>query len=196
MIYVIMSSDVQRNQGERIWISKAVIYIFSAASLSTIAGAALGALGSLVGLSARAWLAVGFGAVAIIIGLVELLGRQLQPLQRTRETPQSWLSLGSWRAAALHGGSLGLGATTRIGFWLWYVVPVGAFVSGEAIMGALIFGVYGGTRGASLVPLALSARRLGQASVGRRLLVRAGSVRRLCGAMLAIVGIALVVGVG
>jgi hypothetical protein len=33
--------------------------------------------------------------------------------------------------------------TTRIGYWLWYAVPVTCLLTGRSLLGALMYGVYG-----------------------------------------------------
>jgi hypothetical protein len=42
---------------------------------------------------------------------------------------------------------LGFGATSRIGFSLWYAVPVGALLLGSPVLGAAAYGAYGLVRG-------------------------------------------------
>src|SRR5207302_1566920 len=51
-----------------------------------------------------------------------------------------------WRTAAYNAATLGFGFTTRIGFWLFFVIPLGAFLTGSVWMGALVYGMYAATR--------------------------------------------------
>lgn len=46
-----------------------------------------------------------------------------------------------------NGATLGVGASTRIGFWLWYVVPFAALLFGNPLLGAMIYGTYATVRG-------------------------------------------------
>lgn len=79
--------------------------------------------------------------------------------QCDRETPQSWVNQGPYRWAILNGLALGSGITTRVGFWLWYMVPVAAFLSGDLILSTLVYGTYGLFRGASGWWLIVRVRR-------------------------------------
>jgi hypothetical protein len=38
---------------------------------------------------------------------------------------------------------------TRIGFLIWYAVPLAALLTGSVVLGALVFGFYGLVRGAA-----------------------------------------------
>ena len=75
-------------------------------------------------------------------------------LQFRRETGQNMLGWGPRCWAAANGSLLGIAVVSRIGFWLWYLVPVGCFVVGSPIHGALIWGTYGLVRG---ITISLSA---------------------------------------
>ena len=68
-------------------------------------------------------------------------------MQCNRETPQRWLDKGPLLWAIINGLALGCGVTTRIGFWLWYAVPLGAFLVGRPELGAVIYRAYGIIRG-------------------------------------------------
>jgi hypothetical protein len=63
-----------------------------------------------------------------------------------RETEQSLLGLGPFRWAIINGFLLGLGFTSRIGYWTFYLIPVGCLVTGSPAMAAVIWGTYGFTR--------------------------------------------------
>lgn len=104
------------------------------------AGTLLGIAGGLLPLHLR--LAVGsvLAVVAIVLGTLEFFGRRIDPPQFDCETPQLWVHKGPWRWASRNGLTLVLGATSRIGFLPWYVVLIGALLSGEPILGATIYG--------------------------------------------------------
>lgn len=126
--------------------------IFLAVALTTggLAGAALGSLGQLLGLPTRAVVGVvGLGGIAVIA-----VSRK-RPWQLDRETKLDWLLLQDWRTAAYNAASLSLGFATRIGFWAFFLVPVGAFISGDPRVGALVYATYAVTR--TLASFALAA---------------------------------------
>lgn len=89
------------------------------------------------------------GAVAIGVGLLALASRNFRPLQCDRETPKEWLLRGQTVWPLLNGAALGFGATSRLGFWLWYAIPVGGVLMAQPAVGAAIWATYGLTRTAS-----------------------------------------------
>lgn len=105
------------------------------------------------------------GLAAMVIGASELAGPVPLP-QCNRETPQPWMDHGPLRWAIRNGLTLGCGATTRLGFWLWYVIPTGALLSGDAGVGATLYAAYGTARGAGAL-LLLGLMRFGQGLLGR-----------------------------
>jgi hypothetical protein len=102
---------------------------------------------------------------------VSLLPR-LAPLQLRGEKSQALLGLGPRRWAAANGALLALGLVSRIGFWVWYVVPLSCFASGSIVAGAAIWGSYGLSRMgvASCAAYAMRADSAGTATIGERLL--------------------------
>ena len=117
-------------------------------------------------------------------------------LQCNRETPQEWVHSGALRWAARNGSALGCGAFTRIGFPLWYVVPAGAFLIGSPLLGGVLYGAYGGTRGLGAVVLALRTRVGNLNDVADALFRRNGLARRVAACQLMVVAVTTVVGVG
>jgi hypothetical protein len=101
---------------------------------------------------------------ATLLGLAAVGGRELvsrrlvPPPQLDRETAVGWLELGPYRWAVRNGAALGLGATSRLGYWLWYLVPVGAFAAGTPLLGAVVYGAYGLVRSLPALPLYLDMR--------------------------------------
>jgi len=83
---------------------------------------------------------------AIGIGLAGIAGRGHRPLQCDRETPKEWVQLGPVIWPVLNGATLGVGATSRIGFWLWYAIPAGCFLLASPVIGAGIWAAYGFVR--------------------------------------------------
>src|SRR5919197_1086479 len=102
--------------------------------LAALAGSAFPAVSrSLVSTTLAA-----FVVVAIVVGRA--------PWQWDHETPTSWLDYEDWRVAVWNGAALGAGFVTRIGFWLWWALPLFVFSVASPRVGILAGLVYGGTR--------------------------------------------------
>ena len=184
-----------RNQAGRSWISKAIVYSLSSAVAGLVTGAVLGAVGSLLPLDLR--LAIGsiLAVVAIAVGGLEFLGHRVQPPQFDCETPQRWVHRGPLRWAIRNGLTLGFGATSRIGFWLWYVVPLGAFLVGDSKFGAVIYGTYGLVRALGATVILLGMIRL-KTDISDWLIERYGEARVLAAGQLVFLGVATAIVVG
>ena len=163
------------------------------------AGAGLGLLGSLLGEQARASL-VSLAALGLLgIGLWHLYGTRPRMAQRDCETAQEWMDRGPIRWALANGGSLGTGFLSRIGFVVWYAVPVACVGFGDPAAGAVIFGLYGATRGFAvwLWFLALNVvPGLTQPALAERLFDWNAGARRLSAGMLVVLGALATVVVG
>lgn len=107
----------------------------------SIMGFGLGAVGASVGLQQRAAL----GIVVLAALGVGMLSRK-HPFQIDSETSQGLMTLGPRRWALINGLLLGMAVWSRIGFWLWWAIPLSAFISGSAAVGAAIWGGYGLSR--------------------------------------------------
>jgi hypothetical protein len=125
-------------------------YVIGGAGAGIAAGAILGLLGSAASDVVRAGAAVITAVVGIAVGAVELTGRRVPMIQHDRETPFYWKHTGAIGWALRQGAALGFGARTRLGFWLWYVIPVGALISASPLLGAAGYGLYGFTRTVSV----------------------------------------------
>lgn len=104
-------------------------------------GAAVGAMGAMFGSPVIDVLVIAGGLA--IVGFLLLSDR---PWQLDRETPGSWLEYHDWRTVAYNGLALGVGMVSRIGYWGWYVLPLGALALRDPIVGAVVFVVYACTR--------------------------------------------------
>ncbi len=184
-----------RNQAGRSWITKATVYALASAVAGLVTGAALGAVGGLVPLDIRLAMGSIFALAAIAVGSLELFGRHIQPLQLDCETPQRWVNKGALGWAIRNGLTLGFGATSRIGFWLWYVVPLGAFLIGSPVAGAAIYGAYGLVRALGAPVQLLSTMRL-QTDISDRLIEGYGTARVLTAGQLVFLGVATAIVVG
>lgn len=142
-----MHAGPNRTQAGSHWRVKAIIYSFAATIAAGGLGALLGVLGGYLSLEFRIAAATIAGLTAILIGGLELSGRSVSVLQLNRETPQQWVHSGPVKWAIRNGASLGLGFTSRLGFWFWYVVPLTALLIGQPLWGVVLYGLYGAVRG-------------------------------------------------
>lgn len=108
----------------------------------------------------------------MLLGAFELWGKRLRLLQRDKETPVLWTMQGPVRYAVKTGSVIGIGASTRIGFTAWYLLPVGVLVLGKASYGALVWGGYGLARSALSIAVRAQNARSDIREVGARLLGR------------------------
>lgn len=113
------------------------VLVSSAIGSAVLAGAAFGLLGAALEPASRALLA---GAAVAVIAVGAIL--RPVPWQLDRETDTAWLTYQDWRTAAYNGFALGLGFTTRIGFWLFYLVPLTAFVVADPLLAALGYAAF------------------------------------------------------
>ena len=113
------------------------VYVAFGFSAAALVGFCLGILGSTLGADARASIATVGAVGAIMVAMPELHGRKVKLVQLDRETPRDWLEGSPLGWAALNGTAIGIGAGTRLGVWLWYVVPLGALLSGDPVLGII-----------------------------------------------------------
>ncbi len=168
--------------------AKLTLYVLAGTASGLVAGAALGAIGGLLSPDTRAAIATVLALGAMGVGILELAGRRLRLIEVDRETPYVWLRQGPLSWAIRNGATIGLGARTRIGFWLWYVIPAGALVGGSPLLGALGYGLYGLTRtlgAGGLFVLGRSGR-----ATGLEILRQSNRARSIASAQLLVVGLA------
>jgi hypothetical protein len=153
MVYVITRPGVTGGRRSEQWQIRASAFIAAAAAAGTTAGAGLGILGGRV---PERWLdlvLVCLGLAAAILGFSALAKPSISPVQCDRETPIRWKLGGPLWWAIRNGWSIGVGATTRIGFWSWYVVPVMSFLAADPLLGIAIYGTYATVRASLVVPM-------------------------------------------
>ncbi len=148
------TSGVHRMRRRSSLSAKALVSVAAAVAAGALAGCAVALCGRLLSLEHRAQVIL---VLAVALVLSSLFRVRL--IQRDVETPQSLLSLGPLRWAASNGALLGLGVASRIGFWAWYVLPLGVFALAQPTRGAVLWGAYGLTRLAILAVVAISMRR-------------------------------------
>lgn len=139
-------SDVHQAKHKLGFGGKLLAYGLGGTVAGTVAGALLGFAGQFLPADLRAALATLAALTGIFIGIVELTGRRVPIPQADRETPFAWLDAGALFWSIRNGAALGFGARSRLGFWLWYVIPLGAFLSGSILIGAVGYGLYAATR--------------------------------------------------
>src|SRR4051794_29947450 len=100
------------------------------------------------------------------------------------------------RWAVLNGAALGFGATTRVGFWLWYAIAIGSFASGNPAIGAAAYGAYGLARGAGATAMIYVGRGRTLDELALALLGHAAAVRRLAAAQPAAFGLVVATAAG
>lgn len=176
--------------------SKLIVYVLAGTFAGMLAGAALGWMGSLLTSEFRSALAVAFSLVAIGLGLAELSGHRVALIQVDRETPYAWLRPGPLRWAMRNGAAIGFGAATRLGFWLWFVIPIGAMLSGNPLIGALGWGLYALVRTASVGGILLLVQRRQLDTKGSALLRQSERARGLVSAQLLAIGLTAMLIVG
>lgn len=125
-----------------------ILYVLAGTAAGAAAGTLLGVAGSILDEPAR--LAVGtlLGAALAVLG-VRAMVRGGAPPQLDRETPIRWVERGPIFWPLANGAALGLGAASRLGFWLWYSIPVGCFLVATPLLSGLIWASYGFARTAA-----------------------------------------------
>jgi len=185
-----------RNQAGSNWIVKASVFSLSTTLAGIVSGLVFSFVGSVVPIDIRLAFASLLSLVGIVIASLELGGRRLQLLQCNRETPQNWVHKGPIHWAIQNGLALGSGFANRLGFWLWYVIPAGAFFVGIPLYGAILYGVYGFVRGVMVWVLIYGpAKKYGE-EFGDRLIGYNRVARLITTGQLLLLGIVTAVVVG
>ncbi len=176
--------------------SKLAVYVFAGTAAAAIAGAALALAGSLLTVEARTVIASVAALAALFLGSAGLLQFRIPLIQVDRETRYGWLHGSPLSWALRNGAAIGFGAGTRLGVWLWYLIPIGAMVSGNVFIGVVGYGAYGLSRtgGAGLLLMLQSRHR--NIPVWLRVLRQSARARRFADAQLLLVGFAVLLVVG
>lgn len=158
----------RNKDGGASWRRAGAAYVLAAGAAGSAAGASLGSLGSAIGVGVVDRITLVLAAFGIAAGMTGVRPVRPPP-QLDRETPARWLAYGPTAWGMLNGASLGLGAFSRIGWWLWYAVPTGAFISRDAVVGAVVFGAYALTRASCAALFLLTSKATGRSvdSLGR-----------------------------
>jgi sulfite exporter TauE/SafE len=136
------------------WRVTVTAFLVGATAAAAVAGAALGALGSIV-LPARPGLAVLLVAIGVAIVLD---GLPIAVPGPRRQVDERWLDrYRGWVYGVGYGAQLGLGVTTIVSSAATYVAVLAAFLTASAPAGAVVLGCFGAMRG--LIPLATAGIR-------------------------------------
>ncbi len=146
-MYGIALSDGRRGHYNATPHLKALAYVLSPTGVGLVVGTLLGVAGSLMPLTLRTPAIMIASVAGTVLGASGLVGHPVPLVQIDRETPASWVDRGPYFWAVTMAGLLGWGASTRLGFWLWYVIPPASILCGSWTAGALIYGTYGLARG-------------------------------------------------
>lgn len=192
-----MNSAPFYNQANSNWTLKAFVFSLAGTLSAALTGLVLGLLGSTAPLQMRVAVASLLTLSGVVVGLLSLTLPRFTPLQCDRETPQKWLFRGPIVWALWNGASLGFGATSRLGFWVWYVVPIGSFLVGHPFIGALFYGMYGLVRCASVwARLVGPLRRVPSHEIDLWLLQRNEFAKKAAATYLIFLSLAIAVSVG
>ncbi|MDP9296414.1 MAG: hypothetical protein M3O88_06965 [Actinomycetota bacterium] len=123
---------------------------------ATLAAAAFGgALGLAGGLLRAPWGSAGpliVGGLAALYLLREVFGIPVPVLEARRQVPDWWRTFFSRNVTAfLYGSGVGIGFLTYLGHGTLLVVSAAAFASGRPLIGALLVGPFGLSRGLAIV---------------------------------------------
>jgi hypothetical protein len=152
-------------------------------------------VGNLLPLDLRLAAGSVLAVAAAAAGALELFGRRIHPPQFDCETPQRWVRKGPLRWAIQNGFTLGLGAMSRIGFLLWYVVPLGALLCGNPVLGAAIYGTYGLVRGVAAPSILVAMMRL-KGDISEWLVLHTEAARIPTAGQMVLTGVAVAIAVG
>jgi hypothetical protein len=131
------------------WRVTVIAFLVGATAAAAGAGAALGALGSVV-LPGHAPLAALLAAIGVAV-VLDAVPRAV-PGPR-RQVDERWLDrYRGWVYGAGYGAQLGVGVTTIVSSAATYVALLAAFLTATAPAGAIVLGCFGLVRG--LTPLA------------------------------------------
>lgn len=121
-------------------------------------GVVLGTVGSMMSLRTRVAFATLVALTSVVIGILEALGVRVRLPEPHGQTPRRWLDQGSFVGPAKNGIALGFGLATKVGFSMWYLIPIGALLTGSALGGGVVYGAYAFVRGLGVWGIMLAIR--------------------------------------
>jgi hypothetical protein len=154
-----IGSLVQEPLNTRCWFFTTSLYTLACISTSIILGTSLSGVGMIVHalmrvVDQRVQLSkeseyVLIGLVAISYALSDFGLFRLPRPRLMNAVPVTWRPYGG---ALAYGAALGLGITTQIHFGAFYILCIWCIFKGNLLYGAILMGLYGGTRSLVLFP--------------------------------------------
>lgn len=123
------------------FLKSATIFIVSASAAAFVVGGVVGAVGNTIPIDARQLAALALSIAGLVLLAVDVRWR-LPLVQSDRQTRKRWIDQGAASWAIKTGAELGVGATTRIAFPVWYAVPAVALLAGSPVAGAAVWAGY------------------------------------------------------
>jgi hypothetical protein len=149
--------------GIRRWMPLSTVYVSSAMLASSATGSLLGVSGAMVSQPTRDALLSMAAFALLALGILDLANHPVRLIQFDRGRPHPSANSSPLKWTIKNGSALGTGFSSRIGFWMWFLIPVSSYWTGDFAKGAFVFGVYGLCRSASVWLVAKAFhRRLGK----------------------------------
>lgn len=177
-------------------VSKALAFSLSTTITGVLVGVALGLVGKCIALETRIILATVAVVAGLVIGAIDLAIVHIPVVERNCETPRRWLRYGALRWAIVNGVALGLGFTSRVGYWIWYLIPVASLLFADVILGAAVYSAYALFRGMSVWITIWRWRRFSDVDDMRGPFPRFAMARRVMSAQLIVISLISVLVVG
>jgi len=165
--------------GRARWIRAVVLHVAGATLTAAVFGAALGAIGSLLGAPWGRAGAIGVAVVALVYAIGEHQRLSVAVPQLRRQVPDWWRTyFGPSFASFLYGAGLGVGFLTFLAHGTLVVVAAAAIAIGDPAWGAVVLGSFGLARGAAIVVSRSITTEEEGAAVLDRLVARSEALRR------------------
>ena len=174
------------------WALTVAAFTMGAVISGSLAGLALGALGSLVPLSGRSGLMVTAGA-ALAAGMLDMAG--IRAPGPSRQVNETWIgAFRGWVYGAGFGLELGLGSVTYVVTWGVYATYLAALATASPTLGAIVGAGFGVGRSLSLWLAGRVDRPSRLTGFNRRLASAGPLVRKTSAVALSVLGVGLIAG--
>jgi len=174
------------------WALTVAAFTMGAAISGSLAGLALGAVGSLVQLPDRSGLMVTAGA-ALAAGVLDMA--RIRAPGPSRQVNETWIgAFRGWVYGAGFGLELGLGSVTYVVTWGVYASYLAALATASPTLGALVGAGFGVGRSLSLWLAGRVDRPSRLTGFNRRLASAGPLVRKTSAVALSVLGVGLIAG--
>ena len=174
------------------WALTVAAFTMGAAISGSLAGLALGAVGSLVPLPDRSGLMVTAGA-ALAAGVLDMA--RIRAPGPSRQVNETWIgAFRGWVYGAGFGLELGLGSVTYVVTWGVYASYLAALATASPTLGALVGAGFGVGRSLSLWLAGRVDRPSRLTGFNRRLASAGPLVRKTSAVALSVLGVGLIAG--